>query len=66
MNPHVNNSFVYNEGVLFIDIIDNKNNQLAWQGIGKGYISTSDQKKKNEKIKKIVNKILLQFPPAKD
>ena len=43
-----------------------KNNELAWQGIGKGYISTSDQKKKNEKIKKIVNKILLQFPPAKD
>ena len=66
MNPYVNNSFVYNEGVLFIDIIDKKNNQLDWQGIGKGYISTSDQKKKNEKIKKIVNKILLQFPPAKD
>lgn len=66
MNPYVNNSFVYNEGVLFIDIIDKENNQLAWQGIGKGYISTSDQKKKNEKIKKIVNKILIQFPPAKD
>lgn len=66
MNPYVNNSFVYNEGVLFIDIIDKKNNQLAWQGIGKGYISSSDQKKKNEKIKKIVNKILLQFPPVED
>ena len=66
MNPYINNSFVYNEGVLFIDVNDKKNNQLAWQGIGKGYISTSDQKKKNEKIKKIVNKILLQFPPLKD
>ena len=66
MNPYVNNSFVYNEGVLFIDIIDKKNNQLAWQGIGKGYISTSDQKKKNEKIKIIVNKILLQFPSIVD
>ena len=32
------NSFKYNEGVLFIDIVDNKKNELVWQGIGKGYI----------------------------
>ena len=62
MNSYLN-SFVYNEGVLFIDIVDHKKNELVWQGIGKGYISTDRTEKKNEKIKAMVNKILLQFPP---
>jgi len=57
------NSFKYNEGVLFIDIVDNKKNELVWQGIGKGYIYNDKPEKKNEKINAIVGKILLQFPP---
>ena len=57
------NSFKYNEGVLFIDIVDNKKNELVWQGIGKGYIYTDRPEKKIEKINAIVGKILLQFPP---
>ena len=60
------NSFKYNEGVLFIDIVDNNKNELVWQGIGKGYIYTDKADKKSEKIKAMVNKILLQFPPQKD
>ena len=60
------NSFNYNEGVLFIDIVDNNKNELVWQGIGKGYIYTDKADKKSEKIKAMVNKILLQFPPQKD
>ena len=60
------NSFKYNEGVLFIDIVDNNKNELVWQGIGKGYIYTDKPDKKSEKIKAMVNKILLQFPPQKD
>ena len=60
------NSFKYNEGVLFIDIVDNNKNELVWQGIGKGYIYTDNADKKSEKIKAMVNKILLQFPPQKD
>ena len=60
------NSFKYNEGVLFIDIVDNNKNELVWQGIGKGYIYTDKTDKKSEKIKAMVNKILLQFPPQKD
>ena len=56
-------SFSYNEGVLFIDIIDRNKNELVWQGIGKGYIYNDKPDNKNEKIKAMVNKILLQFPP---
>ena len=57
------NSFKYNEGVLFIDIVDNKKNELIWQGIGKGYIYNDKPEKKSEKINEMVGKILLQFPP---
>ena len=57
------NSFKYNEGVLFIDIVDKENNELVWQGIGKGYLYTDRPDKKSEKIKAMVSKILLQFPP---
>ena len=57
------NSFSYNEGVLFVDIIDQNKNELVWQGIGKGYIYNDKPDNKNEKIKAMVNKILLQFPP---
>ena len=58
------NSFKYNEGVLFIDIVDNKKNELVWQGIGKGYIYSDLPEKKGEKISAMVGKILLQFPPS--
>ena len=60
------NSFKYNEGVLFIDIVDNKKNELVWQGIGRGYLYTDKPEKKSEKIKAIVGKILLQYPPKKN
>ena len=60
------NSYKYNEGILYIDIIDKKKNELVWQGIGKGYIYTDKPDKKNEKIKEMVGKILLQFPPSKN
>ena len=58
------NSFNYNEGVLFIDIVDNKKNELVWQGVGKGYIYSDKPAKKDEKINAIVSKILIQFPPS--
>ena len=43
--------------------VDKKNNELVWQGIGKGYLYTDRPDKKSEKIKAMVSKILLQFPP---
>ena len=60
------NSFKYNEGVLFIDVVDNKKNELVWQGIGKGYIYSNNAEKKSEKINAMVGKILLQFPPSEN
>ena len=55
----------YTEGVLFIDIVDYKKNELIWQGIGKGFMPTK-RGKKEEQIKLFVNKILLQFPPEQN
>ena len=43
--------------------IGDKENELVWQGIGKGYIYTDKPDKKSEKISEMVGKILLQFPP---
>ena len=60
------NSYKYNEGVLFIDVVDNKKNELVWQGIGKGYIYSNNAEKKSEKINAMVGKILLQFPPSEN
>jgi len=60
------NSYNYNEGVLFIDVVESKKNELVWQGIGKGYIYTNNADKKSEKIREMVGKILLQFPPSKN
>ena len=51
---------------MFIDIVDNKKNELVWQGIGKGYIYSDLPEKKGEKISAMVSKILLQFPPSKN
>ena len=67
ISPWYNNYYYqnYTEGVLFIDIVDYKNNELIWQGIGKGYIP-SKRDKKEEQIKLFVNKILLPFPPEKN
>ena len=62
--PWYNYNNIYNstQGLLYIDFIDFKKNQLIWQGKGKGYISENTSKKE-EQIKLIVNKILLQYPP---
>jgi len=59
------NSYTSIEGTLFIDLIDQERNELIWQGLGTGILS-DDMRKKEEKIKKIVAKILEQFPPNKE
>ncbi len=67
IGPWYNNYYYHNytEGVLFIDMVDYKKNELIWQGIGKGFIPTK-RGKKEEQIKLFVNKILLQFPPEQN
>ncbi|MEY8848047.1 DUF4136 domain-containing protein [Psychroserpens sp. XS_ASV72] len=51
------------EGTLFIDIIDTKNKQLIWQGMGTGVIS-QNMEKKEEQIKDFVAKIMEKYPPG--
>lgn len=52
------------EGILTIDLIDAKNKELIWQGVGTGYL-TKDTNEKDENIKNFVVKILEQYPPGK-
>ena len=53
------------EGSLFIDLIDNKNKALVWQGRGIGTLNnTSNIEKKEERIKKFVSQILETYPPV--
>ena len=55
----------YTEGTLFIDLIDAKKKELAWQGIGSGALNTSgDVIKKEEKIKEFVAEIMAKYPPS--
>jgi hypothetical protein len=52
------------EGTLFIDVIDARKRELAWQGVGKGILTSSgDIAKKEENIKVFVSKIMTQYPP---
>jgi hypothetical protein len=52
------------QGSLYIDLIDNKTNELVWQGKGVGTLSNSNSvAKKEERIKEFVSKILKQYPP---
>jgi hypothetical protein len=50
------------EGVLYIDLIDMKNKELIWQGMGTGVIS-QNMEKKEERIKEFVMKIMEKYPP---
>lgn len=52
------------EGVLYIDLIDAKTNDLVWQGIGRANLITSgDVEKKVKRIQEIVHEILAKYPP---
>ena len=53
----------HTEGTLFIDLIDAKNKELLWQGIGSGVLRAKTGPKKEEKIQLFVNEILNEFPP---
>lgn len=64
--PSISNTSVSTsqEGTLYIDIIDAKNKQLIWQGVGKGTIDpTSNTEKREQKIQEFVSQILAQYPP---
>ena len=58
-------SYTNVEGTLFIDLIDEEQNELVWQGLGTDVLS-QDMERKEEKIKEIVKEILKEFPPQKE
>jgi len=62
-NRFGNNVSTVNEGILHIDFIDAKKKELIWQGIGKAPVRSDDPVKKTERINKIVQEILMQYPP---
>lgn len=53
------------EGTLYIDLIDNKEKELVWQGIGTGVL-TLDREKKQARINEFVSEIIAQFPPQRN
>jgi len=58
----------YEEGSLVIDIIDWKEKELSWRGIGTGVVKqvSTDKNEAQEDINKMVAKILADFPPGSD
>lgn len=54
--------YQYTSGTIIIDIVDEKNNILIWQGSGSG-LDVSNLKNKDENISKAVAEILANFPP---
>ena len=53
----------YEEGTLVVDIIDRRNRELIWRGVGEGAFSKSNPS--DEKVAKRVEKILRTFPPSR-
>ncbi len=58
-----NNTSTYTEGTLYIDIIDNTNKQLIWQGQGSAPLTNRSVEKREERIQEIVNEIMQVYPP---
>lgn len=54
--------YQYTSGTIIIDVIDDKNNKLIWQGAGSG-LNVSDLERKSEEIPDAVSEILAKFPP---
>ena len=58
--------YQYQEGTLVLDIVDAQKKELVWRGIAQKALSeTSSVEKREENLKKIVAKLLKNFPPQK-
>ena len=57
----------YEEGSLVIDIIDWKEKELSWRGVGTGVVKDrkQDAEEMQERINEITVKILADFPPGR-
>ena len=53
------------QGTLFIDLIDAKKRELAWQGMGTGsFRPAQNVEKKEERLKGFVSEIMASYPPG--
>ena len=52
----------YTEGTIVVDVLDTKTRTLVWRGIAENAFRKPNPD--DEKVKKIVAKVLLDFPPA--
>lgn len=50
----------YKEGTLVIDIVDAKNKELVWQGVGKGVLNRTQP---GQHLIQAVEEVLADFPP---
>ena len=56
----------YEEGTLIIDFVDAQTKELVWRGAGSVALdSSTDPQKSEELIRKVVGKILSQYPPRR-
>ena len=54
----------YNEGTLFIDIVDGKSNQLIWQASARAEVDQSlGPKERDARVNDIVRAMLSHYPP---
>lgn len=53
----------YPEGTLVIDIIDRRNRELVWRGVGAGAFSKMNPT--DDQVQKKVTRVLRQFPPSR-
>src|SRR5690606_36091219 len=61
MGPGYQSVSTSTQGILYVDILTANNKEPIWQGKGTGYL-TQNQKKKDERIKEFVTKVLGTFP----
>ncbi|WP_075344172.1 DUF4136 domain-containing protein [Tenacibaculum agarivorans] len=54
----------YTEGTLFVDVIDAKQKELIWQGIGSGALSMRSVERREARIKVFVKEIMEEYPPG--
>ncbi len=57
------NTYNYKTGTFTIDIVDNKNQKLVWQGVGSADIDSAP-KDPDAAVKNGVNKLMANFPPG--
>ena len=53
--------FTYPVGSVVVDVIDSGNRQLVWRGVGEAVFSRPDPS--DERVAKVVSRIMVVFPP---